>query len=462
MQRESEVRASTAQIGLDRLIATLIATCWMMIVVGCGESATSRSTTGTVSEADAKRPAVVTVEQVMAQLDRSSLDTAVVVALDEAAGNLKNTGTPAAWGRLGMLLLAHDLYMPAALCLDEAASRDANDARWPYFSGIALRTIDVDKAQTRLRLAADKYGAEAVAPHLRLVSLLIDQEQYAEATHVLNELRAREPTNAAVRVDLARIAVIENELQVAYDLIQPVVTQGRPNRSSLLLAAEILRRLGNQQAADRCRQLSQQAPAVEWPDPQYAEVLALRTGLLTQLKAADELYMRNQVEASINLLQQICLRYPDSEWARIMLARGYIRIRKLADAKQQLDTALTLNPQSFEAHFRMGVMYQVSQRYDEAIDWFKRTIKFQPSSGVAYRNLGLCQLAKADILSAEASLLAAVQTQPNYFDGHLALIEFYLGQRRFEEATASLAKARLLNAKDPRLDALSQRLGPQQ
>src|SRR5947208_14974603 len=53
--------------------------------------------------------------------DTAALDPAVAAAVEAARGRvLRSPKSAAAWGRLGLVLAAHDLFAPALACLAEA------------------------------------------------------------------------------------------------------------------------------------------------------------------------------------------------------------------------------------------------------------------------------------------------------------------------------------------------------
>src|SRR5262249_14860708 len=67
------------------------------------------------------------------------LDAEVVAAIDTArAGVMAQPEAAAAWGRLGMVLFAQDMYADCTGIFAEAERLDPKDPRWPYYRGLAL------------------------------------------------------------------------------------------------------------------------------------------------------------------------------------------------------------------------------------------------------------------------------------------------------------------------------------
>ncbi len=393
------------------------------------------------------------------EIDPAGLDAAVTRSIDEAMDAVQKDPRHAQrWGHLGMLLLAHDLFEPAAKCLSEAARLNQSEPLWPYFESIALRTLDPTTAIDRSRRAVELFGDGSVVPRTRLADMLIEGEQLDEAETVLSEVIRSEPGNVRAHVALAKLHLLKNQPQRALASIDRARDSTTPTRTMLLLAAEAHRRLGELDAAKKHGELSRTSREIDWDDPIYSQVLTLRTGLKAKLTEADRLFQQNRVDASIWKLEQLVTDYPDSDWARILLARGYIRKRRLKEAEATLKEALRLNSNSFQAHFRMGVVFQVGGQHNRAIEWFEKTVEIQPSSAVAFKNMALSRFLLDDREGAERDFRRAVEVQPNYFEGHLALGDFYLKSHDFPAARAAFHAALQLRPGDQRVAQMLKQL----
>ena len=98
----------------------------------------------------------------------------------------------AAWGELGMILFAHDLYADAAPVLGRAEQLDAADPRWPYLQGLALLFSDPEAVLPCLQRAAARAGRE-LAPTVRLAEALLEQGQVEEAAQHFQRVLERQP-----------------------------------------------------------------------------------------------------------------------------------------------------------------------------------------------------------------------------------------------------------------------------
>ncbi len=301
-----------------------------VLLVGCGSQDDTNSRAVSTSA-----PAIHTrmsLDEALVSVQWNNLDEEVVRKIERAQAAVRADEASANnWGHLGMLLLAHDLERPGANCFETAAALDAGQARWPYYQAIALRNLQPQLALQQLRRAVELFGPQYIAPQLRLAEALIEAAEFDEAETILSRVARIEPNNNGARVALGKLQLLRNEPRECLESLRGVLQQERPWRKSLLLAAEAYRRLNALEVAERQRELAQVAPDASWPDPIYSEVLALRSGLTTQLSKADRLFVQNRVDESLRLLEQITTDHPDSEWAQILLARSLIRKRHLPE-----------------------------------------------------------------------------------------------------------------------------------
>src|SRR5438270_5558930 len=108
-------------------------------------------------------------------VDLAGVDPAIVQAIDAARAEVRAAPRSAAtWGRLGMVLRAHDFAAEANACFAQAERLDASDPRWPYLHGLTVALTDRDAAIPLLQRAADRSPFNPT-PRLRLAEVLLQQ-----------------------------------------------------------------------------------------------------------------------------------------------------------------------------------------------------------------------------------------------------------------------------------------------
>ena len=97
------------------------------------------------------------------------VDPAVVSAVEEALETVRESPADAnEWGRLGMILLAHDFAVDARSCFRRAGDLDSAEPRWPYFHAWTLVSTAPEAALPGLERAVELCGESPLAPRLKL------------------------------------------------------------------------------------------------------------------------------------------------------------------------------------------------------------------------------------------------------------------------------------------------------
>jgi hypothetical protein len=65
-------------------------------------------------------------------------------------------------------------------------------------------------------------------------------------------------------------------------------------------------------------------------------------------------------------------------------------------ARAKLQEAVQIDPSYSEGYIGVGVTYYARERYDEALDWYKKALEANPANGDAYYNTGCVYALKGD------------------------------------------------------------------
>lgn len=209
---------------------------------------------------------------------------------------------------------------------------------------------------------------------------------------------------------------------------------------------------------------------------------------LTRVLIGEMLQQAGRSRAAIEVYRNMPEDSPFSWSTRLRMAEEFYNLDRLDDALAELDTLAEARPDRFEPHYRMGNLYRMEERFEDAAEAYDRAIERlgEPSSrhwslyyfrGIAFERIDRWPQAEADFLmaldlqpeqpyvmnylayswveqkrnyeQAEEMLLQAVEMQPE--DGHivdsLGWVYYRLG--RFEEAVEQLEKAVELRPQDP-------------
>lgn len=151
--------------------------------------------------------------------------------------------------------------------------------------------------------------------------------------------------------------------------------------------------------------------------PIYIAVLMIAIGIysLTVVK-------RNTVwRDEYSLWSDVLNKQPDSSNAHYSLGRVYQKRGKLREAVREYNTALDFNPSNTFALNSIGLLYFEGGEYDEAVRAFKAAIRYYPYMPEYHFNLGRAYAKQFKYKEAIEEYKAALQLKPDYYDAFINL-----------------------------------------
>jgi tetratricopeptide (TPR) repeat protein len=357
--------------------------------------------------------------------DLSEVDPEVVQAIAAAQDKVRQQpNKSAAWGRLGMVFLAHDFHEEAQRSFAQAERLDPADGRWPYLRGLSLLLTEPEAGLACLRRAAECCGNDPLAPRLRLAEELLNQGRFEEAEYHLEQARKAGPHHPRIQLGLGRLAILRGQWQTALEHLAPCTTDVHTRRLAHTLRAEAWTRLGQPDKAREEQTQAAQAPEDQlWLDPFIEDVMRLKCGLPMRLQRANDLFTQHRYSQAIELLEETVQRYPQSTAARLRLGEVYRILGRSEQAERMFAEVVRLDPQSVDAWFRLGCMQAARGRPREAADSFRRTIALKPDHADAHFNLGQCLKQQGADADAANAFRAALRCRPDHERAHQALQE---------------------------------------
>src|SRR5262249_37770221 len=239
-----------------------------------------------------------------------------------------------AWGKLGMVMFAHDYHREALVCLARAEELDAGEVRWPYYQGMILAGERPEEAVTALERAAARAGGD-LTPHLRLAETLLNLDRLDEAErHFRDVLRVRADHPRAL-LGVGLLLWRRGDLKSALAPLERAAESPQAQRAARNSLAAVHQQLGHAGEAARLpakrARLGKDQP---WPDPLMAQVVDLQTGTRARLNQVNTLLNANQVREALALISQVLRDDPNSELVYLALARAYLQARDFASAEQ--------------------------------------------------------------------------------------------------------------------------------
>lgn len=385
------------------------------------------------------------------RINRSGIDPMVWRAIEAAQAEVEHAPQSArAWGRLGMVLLAHQFRNESVACLARAEQLDPNDVRWPYYQAMAVYRSDPETGIADLRRAVAA-GTEHQEPRLLLADLLLQLGRLDEADTLFRAILSREPDNGRAHLGLAQVAFERDDLSLCLEQLRQAEDDPHTRRAAHTFLAEVQQRRGDRAAAQKALRDAQSLPDDDpWPDPLYKPVQEMVVGYLQVISRAAALLQHNQVEQAVDLLERAVKDYPDSSWACLLLGRAWIRLGNFTAAEKALHECVRRAPDSVEGHFYLGVVLSEQKDFAAAIAYFRKAAVLKPDHGLAWFNLGFCCKQQGDREGAREAFQKAIDCKPQFAPARINLGELLAEEGRLKEAEEQLQQGVQMSPKDDR------------
>jgi tetratricopeptide (TPR) repeat protein len=141
------------------------------------------------------------------------------------------------------------------------------------------------------------------------------------------------------------------------------------------------------------------------------------------------------------IYNQILAARPDHFDSRHLLGAIFLQRGSPAQALNQINSALRLNPNNVAALNNRGIALQELKRFEEALETFERAAALQPDYAEALSNRGNVLKALRRFHEALASYDHALALRPDYAEAHSNRADVLCELRRYDEALASSDRA---------------------
>jgi tetratricopeptide (TPR) repeat protein len=357
--------------------------------------------------------------------DLTDADPQVAAAIKSAYDKvLQQPADGRAWGRLGMVLRAHDFATEANRAFEQAERLDPSEPRWPYLRGRTLVLNNPADGIAALERAAECCGDDPLAPRLRLVEALLENGRLDEASVHLDTVLRIDPANRRAGLDRGRLALQREQWQTALKHLERCLDDVRTRRVTRQLRATIWNQLHEPERAREEQQQASRLPQDEpWHDLFVEEVLALQTGLQNSLRQAGSLVSYRRHAEAIRLLEQTVREYPQSTAAWLQLADTWQQVKRLDRAEAAFREATRADANSVDAWFGLGYVQAERGRSQDAADSFRRAIHLKADHAMAHFHLGVRLKELGDEAGAADAFRTALRCRPDYAQARSALRE---------------------------------------
>lgn len=245
---------------------------------------------------------------------------------------------------------ASGLLEPAAAAYRALARYDPSEARWPY----SLATLEAGYGRLNEALPLLQRSTELAPEHvpawLRLGAARLKADDPAGAAVAYGEALRRAPEDPFALVGLARCALREERWTAARGLLQRAVTADPRMAPAQHLLATVHARLGNEGTAETVLARSDAAamevePSDSWLDDLYRfghDIYRLRVLSASSLAAG-------HFDRALAICERARSLAPDDARVAWQFGRIFLRIGRLAEAREHLERAVALDPRDEKA-----------------------------------------------------------------------------------------------------------------
>jgi tetratricopeptide (TPR) repeat protein len=379
-----------------------------------------------------------------------------------------------AWGKLGRVLLANEIFPDISdTCFRQAERLEPDNPRWPYFIGVYLSANEgkPQDALPKFRRAvalADAGADPPTTPRLWLAETLLTVGQVQEAAGLYEHVLEVEPKNPRALFGLGMVAYARADWKSCRQHLEACVANPQAAHKASTQLAAVCERLEDrpsaQKYAQRAAGLRQD---IDWADPYARENLLFAVRERIRYRRVDNLEAQEAFGDAVKMLELLVKNDPNNDLPHLMLGKICGRIDDLPKAEEHLRKARQLAPQKMQCHYLLGLaLYYKGAKlaragqsddaravFEESVQSLRQALAIQPDYGHAYMGLGLALKDLGKHADAIAAFRQAVLANPEKPENHLFLGQELAKAGNAAEARRCLEEARRLDPIDPRAQA---------
>jgi eukaryotic-like serine/threonine-protein kinase len=156
---------------------------------------------------------------------------------------------------------------------------------------------------------------------------------------------------------------------------------------------------------------------------------------------------RENIDSAITVFGHALEQDPSYALAIAGLGEAYWRRYELdqenrwaKQAQASCEKAIAMNSDHAESHSCLGMVYEGTGKYDDAVIQYRKAVELDPTSDDAIRGLAsaYAKLGKTD--EAEKTFQVAIAARPQYWKGYNSLGALYAGEGRYDESAKMFAQ----------------------
>lgn len=376
------------------------------------------------------------------QIDSANFQPLIRAEVEKALTAARaNPRDPAASGRLGMVLHAHQQLAAARACYQRAEALDPANFAWPYYlAHVQIELSQREQAMETYRraLRLDPYPQA----QLNLGRLLLEAGKPSEAEPLIQKALAGDSLSAAAWYELGRARAAQNRSSDAIPAFEKALA-AFPNYGAAHYALALALRQSGRPDGATAHLKSYELHKLEVPpteDRYMAELGALTVNATSFIRRSAELEAQGKLDEAIALNLRAVELDSRIAQAHVNLISLYGRTNRAAEAEEHYRKAAAIDPAFADAHYNYGVLLLSGNRVNEARAMFARALEANPQHVDAHHNLGFILMTERRLNEAAAHFEKALSINPSHRESHFNLARVLIARNDYPPAVAHLEK----------------------
>lgn len=374
--------------------------------------------------------------------DTSGMEPQVEEKLRETRREvLRDPGSGAAWGKLGMVFHAHDLENEARWCYARAGEASPRDFRWPYLLALVEQSRAPEESLAHIERAVKLNAAYAPA-HVLQANVLEQMERQQEAAGCYRKALTVDSELAAAEFALGRLFLAQGSLDDARLHLEKAA-QLQPYAGAIqAFLARLYHLQGREELADRATDKARRLDAeVAIHDPVLTEMhdqSVSTIGYESRAKYAEAVgdYLKAE-----SLRRSLVGLHPEEPGVRYNLANLLGRLGKVEEAEEQYRRTLSLDPQHLQAHVNLGNLLAGRGELSRAVEHYRMALQIEPEAVSARVNLSNAVWQSGDPTEAMRLLEMALAIEPDHVPALQGMGQLLAVQGKLDDAVRYLNRA---------------------
>jgi len=338
----------------------------------------------------------------------ASSDALVRRSIEGALASARRSADDAgARADLALAYHAHGLLEAALVAWNQSLALEERAAWRALRADVHTQLGDTDSARADLERAV-RMAPELAPPRWRLGFLFLDLGHTSEAHDAFEEAVAREPGSVPARVGLARCHLRERRWDQAIALLGPLVDANPREPYFHHLLGTAYRRSGDEdRAASHLALASGSVP--QWSDPWFDEMRARKTGYKAIVERASAHIASGRHDEALRELAKLGPEADEDVTALNHAALAHLGAGRAREARERLDRALALDPDSFATHANLSRYHERTGDRAAAMTHARRSVELHGELAAGHLQIGRLFALDGDYAPAAAALGRALR-----------------------------------------------------